>query len=691
MKSSKRRRRAATLLSVLMALSIAGCNSGGTNATDPADNSSKIEDTAATETTVSTDDSEAVSEDKKESQGVTDVEESSTSNEVNDVVEDPLKSDEKENDDIQDDNAEDVITEAANEKTEDSAQSDNGNQEERDDGLTPTMRNSINMLNHMTSLTQRVNEEKGNQMFLESAYNSFDNLYPNSVDTKTQAQITSLMDTIQGYRMISVKRERLEYIYEQNRAQALRKAIPNPIGLLSAVSSGDPLKLAASVLYMAIDSANSYQAATSQADLQFIKDGWELDDAESNELHNSTKNALNYMYNMVRDYDIVGDYALSKESVEDFVTWSSKPDSQLERKISWFETNQKAYSEFGPYWLELAKDYYNYGDYEKCLDAVNQYETKSTRIFRKDIDYAKALPMAIVSAKETMNDEDYVKVASNYCAVIHDNTKDEDWTIRYFTAQIYMDLYAITKDTKYLDEAYKIARENVVVLVDEQKSLNSSYLADIVEVNPGKDATKREKEEAKNYNKLIKEERKIALPPVSEALYLNSDLLFALAKERNIDANEQKRVEAILHENGENIFLTRALDDRFWFNKETESLDENQLEVSFEGSTFIIPASCITDRSIIVATISGTNGTTTLEDWKVENVKRQKGSKDCSEFSVTYKSNTGDKYKYKGGETVSIKVVPVEEAPDEYMEFTYNVVATKKVVVKGVKFERVTK
>ena len=50
MKSSKRRRRAATLLSVLMALSIAGCNSGGTNATDPADNSSKIEDTAATET-----------------------------------------------------------------------------------------------------------------------------------------------------------------------------------------------------------------------------------------------------------------------------------------------------------------------------------------------------------------------------------------------------------------------------------------------------------------------------------------------------------------------------------------------------------------------------------------------------------------------------------------------------------------
>ena len=467
--------------------------------------------------------------------------------------------------------------------------------------------------------------------------------------------------------MISVKRERIQYIYEQNRAQALRSAIPNPIGLLSAVSSKDPIKIAASVLYMAIDSANSYQSASSQADLQFIKEGWELDDAESNELHNSTKNALNYMYNMVRDYDIAGDYALSKESVEDFVTWSGKPDTQLERKISWFETNQKTYSEFGPYWLELAA----------------QHEGYHLPVFLRH----RACHQ---NPQETMNEKDYVKAAANYCTVIHDNTKDEDWAIRYFTAQIYMDLYSLTKNNKYLDEAYKIARENVVVLVDEQKSLNSSYLSDIVEVKPGKDATKREKAEAKSYNKLIKEERKTALPPVSEALYLNSDLLFALAKERNIGADEQKKIEAILHESGDNIFLTQTLDDRFWFDKK-ESLDADQIDVSFEGDTFIIPASCITDRSSIVAAITGTDGTTTLEDWTVENVKRPKGSKDCAEFSVTFKSSTGDKYKYKGGETVSIKVIPVAESPDEYMDFTYNVVATKKVVIKGVKFERVTK
>ena len=133
--------------------------------------------------------------------------------------------------------------------------------------------------------------------------------------------------------MISVKRDRLEYIYEQNKAQALRQAIPNPMGLLSAVQSGSTLKGAASILYMAVDAKSSYDAASSQADLQFLKDGWELDDQTADELHNSTKNALNYMYNMVRDYDLPGDYALNDESVEAFVSWTAK--ENLVRFLGW--------------------------------------------------------------------------------------------------------------------------------------------------------------------------------------------------------------------------------------------------------------------------------------------------------------------------------------------------------------------
>ena len=561
---------------------------------------------------------------------------------------------------------------------------------EESDDLSSTQRNSINMLNYMTVLAQEINEEQGDQLFLESAYSSLVNdIYPNAVDLQTQAQITKLMNTINNYRMIAVKRARLEYIYEQNRAQALRKAIPNPIGILSAVQSGSMLKAAAAVLYMAIDSASSYQSATSQADLQFLKDGWELDDAASAELHSSTVDALTYMLNMVRNYDLPGDYALNQESVKNFVLWSGKPDSQLVSKIAWMESHQSTYQRFGPYWLELAREYYDAGDYGNSLAAVREYESVTTRIFRKDVDYAGVLPQAIVSAKETLGTQEYIEIAGQYCSRILDNTKDSDWGLRYFAAQTYMDLYALSEDMSYLEAAYKIAFDNVNVLVDEQRSLNSAYLSDLEEIKVEKDASKREKTETRKYNKLLKEERKIALPPVNEALYLNCDLLFALVERLQKPADEQKRIEAILHENGDNLFLPVLLDNRFWFPERSAGLNSDNLDVSFDGQNLSIPAAYLTDRSVISAEITGANGEKSLDDWKVVKVKRN-SSGDVSAFETVLISQTGANYSYKAGDVVKITVTPVADSPEEYFEFEYHAVSAKKLIVfNGIEFERV--
>lgn len=208
------------LLAMSMTASIVGC---GGNAT-PSDSSISTTDT------------------KEESVVVEPTEEDST--EVSESVDDNIIEENSENTLTTDEEAESV----ENEETE-----------EAEEVLSNTQRNSVNMLNYMTVLTQRINQSPNNQAFLEDAYSSLKNdLYPNAVDSKTQAQSTNLLDTINGYRMISVKRDRLEYIYEQNRAQALRQAIPNPMGLLSAVQSGSTLKMAASVLYMAVDAKMYY-------------------------------------------------------------------------------------------------------------------------------------------------------------------------------------------------------------------------------------------------------------------------------------------------------------------------------------------------------------------------------------------------------------------------------------------------
>lgn len=563
---------------------------------------------------------------------------------------------------------------------------------ETEGDLTSKQKNAVNMLNYIMTITQEINNSKESRLYLESAYSSLiNNSDPGLIDTRTQERITNILDTLEQYRMIAEKRERLRYIYEQNRAQALRQAIPDPVGLLSAVSSGNILKSAASVIYMAVDAASSYQNAVTQTDLQYLQDGWQLEDEEAQELHNSRKSTFEYMVDMVRENSLPGEYALNENAVNDFVEWKDK--TNLTSKIQWLESNESTYEKFGPFWLELAKSYYKSEEYDKCLDAIKKYEGISVKIFRKDYDYAEALPMAIVSAKEIRDKNVYIQTAREYSEVILSNADGENWALRYFVAQIYLDLYKQTGSKEYLQKAYDIALNNVNVLVESQKELNLAYLSDIQEVSVNKEAEDedREKKEVKQYNKLLKAQRKVELPPVDEALYLNCDLLFALAEQLDISVDEQKKIDAILHENGEPVFLTQALDEKFWFESAYKKLDVQNIDIDFDGKTLKIPAVCIADRSRITVSVDGSSGNQTFQDWTVKKVYRPKGA-DCSDFIVIFTSETAKKYKYESGDKIAVQITPVAESADEILEYDYKATVIQKAFAfKTISFERAAK
>lgn len=557
-----------------------------------------------------------------------------------------------------------------------------------DDGLTPTQRNSINMLNYLTVLTQQINDSKGSRLFLEQAYSSLiNNTFPNAVDTRTQAQMTSILDTLENYRMIDVKRERLEYIYQQNCAQAYRQAIPSPMSILNVVQSGNLLKAAVSVIYMAVDSKASYDSYKEQTDLQYLQDGWELDDAEAAELHNSRKQAFTYMLSMVRDNELPGDYALNEESVQNFVSWTNNPN--VTRRIAFLESSKETYQAFGTYWITLAKSYYEAEDYAKCLEAITEYEKISSRIFRKDYDYAEILPMAIVAARETYSKDEYINIADTYTKAILNNTDISDWSLRYFVAQIDIDLFAQTQNEEYLQAAYQIAYDNVNFLVDGQRELNETFIADVVQKEVPDGATKREKEEVKQYNKMLKEERKTELPPISEALYLNCDLLFALADKLGISNADKQKIDKILHENGESIFLVKPLDEKFWFAAGVTAIDEKDMEITFSGAKIVLPAMYISDDATIRVTITSNGKKTVFDDWTIKEVDRPKNS-EYIEFMATFTSEKADKYDYSAGDTIKIEITPVKADKDETYVFSFKTVAVKKALVfNGVAFERV--
>ena len=137
--------------------------------------------------------------------------------------------------------------------------------------LDEVQKNSIAMLNYLAVLSREINESKNSRLFLEEAYDSLiNNTNPDKVNELTESHMSSLLDIIERYRMISVKRDRLQYIYDQNKAKALKESMPNPVALLSAVSSFDIKKLAASVAYMAVDSYSSYKSYNAEIDLQYM-------------------------------------------------------------------------------------------------------------------------------------------------------------------------------------------------------------------------------------------------------------------------------------------------------------------------------------------------------------------------------------------------------------------------------------
>ena len=543
-----------------------------------------------------------------------------------------------------------------------------------DAALDDSQRNAIAMLNYITVLTQEINASKNSRLYMEEAYSTLiNNTYPNAVDNRTLSQLNNLLDIMESYRMVSVKRDRLQYIYDQNQAQAIRAAIPNPLGLMSAIQSFRPEKLALALVYMAVDSYTSYTAYTEEAALQFLKDGWALDDEEAAVLHNSRKGTFSYMVKMVGDYDLPGDLTLTENSVDEFVKW--KNNDNVVGRIQFLESNRATYQSYGGYWLALAESYYNNGDFANCLAAFDAYEALNVRIFRKDYELAHILPLAVSAAEESLSAATYPAAAARYAQMILDNTDHADWALRYFAAQTYVDLFGKTQQQRYLESAYAVALDNVNYLVGEQRALNAAYLAPVQQTAVPKDATKDEKAQINNYNKMLKEERKTELPPVYEPLLLNCELLFALADELDVSEADRQKIDGILHPNGEHAFLTAPLDNKYTC---AASADTAENDIEFGGTAIILPAEIITDGTEITVSVKEADAeeAVVLTDWAVDKVSRQTEG-DITTHQVAVASAEARNHQWAPDAQITVDIVPKAGIDTESYHFEYTTVGTK--------------
>lgn len=539
--------------------------------------------------------------------------------------------------------------------------------------------NSYSMMYYLAITAEEIRSSKDNRIVLEDIYSSLINeLNPDAIDDITKDHLKTLRKIIEDYMLISTKRERLQFIYNQEKAAAMRSAIPNPLSILSVASSLDWKRLAASVVYSAVDSLSRYKSASEKAGTNYLTSGWELDDQELETIHKNRERAFDYMVDMVQKYHLDGLQTLNEKAIEKFAEICNI--ESIPERISRLEAEEKTYQLLGNYWLELASCYFETDKYEKCLDCVARYQELAIGIYRLDSNYASILPKAITAAQMTYKGDEYNSYVKAFADDLEKNTENEEWASRYYLAQVYLDLYARTNDQSFLEKAYGIIHTNVTVLLKEQRSLNQAFLDDVQELTIEEpdyrfmsEQEKKEKEkwykEEKNrvkaYNKEQKEARKTELPSLYEPLVLNCELLFALADNMNISNDEKKDIEAILGTDSNGIFMVKPINDAFSFFHR-----DQRYAIEFSGDTFVIPADLLTSGSIVTVSVFEGDNSTVFDDCVIAKVERKGSTADT--FAAHFSSKQLKKYDWTADSKIVVTIT-YDDAYGKTAEFDFAV------------------
>ncbi len=565
-----------------------------------------------------------------------------------------------------------------------------------DSGLTWQQKNSFSMLYYLAITAEDIRISKDNRLVLDDIYTALLNdINPGAIDETTQNHLRSLRDIIKSYRSISIKRERLEYLHNQDKAKAIRSAVPNPISVLSMANSLDWKRLAVAAALTTVDSVKNYANAKDAADQEYLMKGWELDDEETAVIQKNREQAFDYMVDIVQEYGLDGKLTLNEADIKRFADICQI--ESVQERIRRLESEEETYKLLGNYWLELADCYFETNKYQKCLDCIAKYNNLATGIYRKDYNYVKVLPKAIVAAQNTYTGDKYVTTVAGFADAIIANTSVDNWSLRYFAAQVYLDLYSRTNNSTYLNKAYDIAYDNVTVLLDEQRKLNSAYLAEVQDVKVDepdykymsaeqkKEAKKQYKDEvkrAKEYNKGLKEARKTELPPLYEPLAVNCDLLFALAEKKNISKSEKTEIEAILQTNKNGIFLSNSVNDHYSFSHKSANPD-----ITISKDELVIPANMLSPDAKIVVTVKSTSGSTvSFSDFSNNKVKRDGSSVD--KFFAHFSSKTMKDYKWANGDILKVEIICGTNYKPIVYNFRVSEYKANGIFPDSVKFEK---
>ena len=205
--------------------------------------------------------------------------------------------------------------------------------------INETQLNKIAMLNYLSFLAEEIHGSPNGKLYLDQVINVLLNDFnPSAIDTKTQERINRMVRDVQSLKMTEVKRERLAYIYEQNKSMSLMHALPSPLSILTVVNSRDVVRSLVSVVSMALDAKASYDNYTSQLELGYLQDGWALDDENEETIIQLRTESFNYMVQIAEEYGIKDAITINENSINEFVSW--KNNDNIKGRITFLTSNE---------------------------------------------------------------------------------------------------------------------------------------------------------------------------------------------------------------------------------------------------------------------------------------------------------------------------------------------------------------
>lgn len=298
-----------------------------------------------------------------------------------------------------------------------------------------------------------------------------------TANASTKNFYLSFNERIQSLQLIDIKRERLDYIYNENKKNALLALAPNALSVATmAITTGftNPLGAIISVVGAVTSSATSYLSARSQANMENLRGQWELDDTEMEILNRLGMEIYEYKCQIALDYDIPVEMTLSTKDLEAFVDYSNDRDPVIRMiKIQNLDTRLEILPD---YWRELALTAYELGYYEDTLSYIEKFEEIYCPIIYHDTDYAKLL-MVKCDCLNFLNYPSKYELLPLIANQLLHNIETDDWETQFFVLSLYTDLYNQTKDLSYLNSAIKLYPSVIIQLGNEYSKNLESYIS----------------------------------------------------------------------------------------------------------------------------------------------------------------------------------------------------------------------